>query len=277
MRLWLGSSPVPGLYRASMQDSRSTWGTVHTLPTWGGYTTTLCCSRSVAPTPPWWSGRGSLWGPRRASWWTARSRTLMQKRTEVSEPHLSHAGYLFQHIPPHSPTPCHCQPTPHLSLSVVWGYDSDVAREKAIDYTTKIYAVSIREMEGTKPHQQLKEVSMEERYGVAGFACIIPDFNKTSFSLLSALLLKLVFCVYAQCLNLHTNYSWWKSSMAFNFVTKSDKSVTKTLCRSCLWNMTWIDIRFGRTRLPLAQRGCQHSLYTLWHVMANRKEGEVGF
>uniref|UniRef100_A0A803SL06 EMAP like 6 n=1 Tax=Anolis carolinensis TaxID=28377 RepID=A0A803SL06_ANOCA len=44
------------------------------------------------------------------------------------------------------------------------GYDSDVAREKAIDYTTKIYAVSIREMEGTKPHQQLKEVSVEERY-----------------------------------------------------------------------------------------------------------------
>ncbi|MBZ3880418.1 Echinoderm microtubule-associated protein-like 6, partial [Sciurus carolinensis] len=43
------------------------------------------------------------------------------------------------------------------------GYDSDVAREKAIDYTTKIYAVSIREMEGTKPHQQMKEVSMEER------------------------------------------------------------------------------------------------------------------
>ncbi|KAK9412191.1 echinoderm microtubule-associated protein-like 6 [Crotalus adamanteus] len=43
------------------------------------------------------------------------------------------------------------------------GYDSDVAREKAIDYTTKICAVSIREMEGTKPHQQLKEVSVEER------------------------------------------------------------------------------------------------------------------
>uniref|UniRef100_A0A8C8RE05 EMAP like 6 n=1 Tax=Pelusios castaneus TaxID=367368 RepID=A0A8C8RE05_9SAUR len=46
------------------------------------------------------------------------------------------------------------------------GYDSDVAREKAIDYTTKIYAVSIREMEGTKPQQQLKEVSVEERYGM---------------------------------------------------------------------------------------------------------------
>ncbi|XP_032508137.1 echinoderm microtubule-associated protein-like 6 [Phocoena sinus] len=47
------------------------------------------------------------------------------------------------------------------------GYDSDVAREKAVDYTTKICAVSIREMEGTKPHQQMKEVSVEERYGVA--------------------------------------------------------------------------------------------------------------
>jgi len=27
-------------------------------------------------------------------------------------------------------------------------------------------------MEGTKPHQQLKEVSVEERYGVARFVCI---------------------------------------------------------------------------------------------------------
>lgn len=58
------------------------------------------------------------------------------------------------------------------SLSVVRGYDSDVAREKAIDYTTKIYAVSIREMEGTKPHQQMKEVSVEERYGIARFVCV---------------------------------------------------------------------------------------------------------
>ncbi|KAI9533540.1 Echinoderm microtubule-associated protein-like 6 [Dissostichus eleginoides] len=46
------------------------------------------------------------------------------------------------------------------------GYDSDVAREKTVDYTTKMYAVSIREMRGTKPHQQLKEVSAEERQGI---------------------------------------------------------------------------------------------------------------
>lgn len=44
------------------------------------------------------------------------------------------------------------------------GYDSDVAREKTVDYTTKMYAISIREMRGTKPHQQVKELSAEERY-----------------------------------------------------------------------------------------------------------------
>ncbi|CDQ57563.1 unnamed protein product [Oncorhynchus mykiss] len=44
------------------------------------------------------------------------------------------------------------------------GYDSDVAREKGTDYITKIYAVSIRAMVGTKPHQREKEVLVEERY-----------------------------------------------------------------------------------------------------------------
>uniref|UniRef100_A0AAR2KFA6 HELP domain-containing protein n=1 Tax=Pygocentrus nattereri TaxID=42514 RepID=A0AAR2KFA6_PYGNA len=43
------------------------------------------------------------------------------------------------------------------------GYDSDVAREKNMDYTTKIYAVSIREMSGVKPHQQQKEILVDER------------------------------------------------------------------------------------------------------------------
>ncbi|KAL1006209.1 hypothetical protein UPYG_G00069270 [Umbra pygmaea] len=43
------------------------------------------------------------------------------------------------------------------------GYDSDVAREKGINYITKIYAVSIRAMVGTKPHQREKEMPVEER------------------------------------------------------------------------------------------------------------------
>lgn len=53
----------------------------------------------------------------------------------------------------------------YFFLSV--GYDSDVAREKGTDYITKIYAVSIRAMVGTKPHQREKEVLVEERYRMA--------------------------------------------------------------------------------------------------------------
>ncbi|KAM3606890.1 uncharacterized protein V6R79_025142 [Siganus canaliculatus] len=43
------------------------------------------------------------------------------------------------------------------------GYDSDVAREKTVDYVTKMSAVSTREMRGTKPHQQPREPCVEER------------------------------------------------------------------------------------------------------------------
>ncbi|KAG7492916.1 hypothetical protein MATL_G00019970 [Megalops atlanticus] len=42
------------------------------------------------------------------------------------------------------------------------GYDSDVAREKSIDYISKIYVANIRQMTGTKPHHQQKEVLTEE-------------------------------------------------------------------------------------------------------------------
>ena len=38
------------------------------------------------------------------------------------------------------------------------GYDSDVEREKKIDYSSKIYTVSLRESSGTKPqHQTIEE------------------------------------------------------------------------------------------------------------------------
>uniref|UniRef100_A0A8C9CAS3 EMAP like 6 n=1 Tax=Phocoena sinus TaxID=42100 RepID=A0A8C9CAS3_PHOSS len=62
------------------------------------------------------------------------------------------------------------------------GYDSDVAREKAVDYTTKICAVSIREMEGTKPHQQMKEVSVEERPPVSRAAPQPEKLQKNSIT-----------------------------------------------------------------------------------------------
>lgn len=43
------------------------------------------------------------------------------------------------------------------------GYDSDVARERAADYVTKVYSPSIRKMTGTKPHLRHKEPAPEER------------------------------------------------------------------------------------------------------------------
>ena len=51
----------------------------------------------------------------------------------------------------------------YVLLSAAWqnavstGYDSDVEREKKIDYSTKIYASSVQEKEGVKPHLQQTE------------------------------------------------------------------------------------------------------------------------
>ena len=42
------------------------------------------------------------------------------------------------------------------------GYDSDVAREKNMDYTLKTYANSLRETSGVKPHEQ--EYESDDRY-----------------------------------------------------------------------------------------------------------------
>ena len=51
-----------------------------------------------------------------------------------------------------------------MDVCVFEGYDSDVAREKTVDYVTKMHAASFREMRGIKPQQQQKELSPEERY-----------------------------------------------------------------------------------------------------------------
>ncbi|XP_075907401.1 echinoderm microtubule-associated protein-like 6 isoform X4 [Nelusetta ayraudi] len=54
------------------------------------------------------------------------------------------------------------------------GYDSDVAREKVVDYVTKIYSASIRNMSGMRPHLQHKELAVEERPPVSR-AAPLPD------------------------------------------------------------------------------------------------------
>lgn len=53
--------------------------------------------------------------------------------------------------------------TVHSSV-MVSGYDSDIALEKGIDYVAKVYATSTRNMSGTKPHLQHRELPVEERY-----------------------------------------------------------------------------------------------------------------
>lgn len=59
------------------------------------------------------------------------------------------------------------------------GYDSDVDREKKIDYTTKTYTSSLRETSGTKPQLQAKEESRK-------YACltsIVVFFSNLSYCL----------------------------------------------------------------------------------------------
>ncbi|XP_068177719.1 echinoderm microtubule-associated protein-like 6 isoform X2 [Antennarius striatus] len=54
------------------------------------------------------------------------------------------------------------------------GYDSDVAREKTVDYVTKICSASIRSMMGTRPPQQHREPPPEDRPPVSR-ATPLPD------------------------------------------------------------------------------------------------------
>lgn len=44
------------------------------------------------------------------------------------------------------------------------GYDSDVTRENELNYTIKALSTNMRPMTGVKPHLQLKEPSVDERY-----------------------------------------------------------------------------------------------------------------
>lgn len=49
-------------------------------------------------------------------------------------------------------------------VGVLPGYDSDVTRENELNYTIKALSTSRRPMAGVKPHLQLKEPSVDERY-----------------------------------------------------------------------------------------------------------------
>ncbi|TNN30605.1 Echinoderm microtubule-associated protein-like 6 [Liparis tanakae] len=73
--------------------------------------------------------------------------------------------------PPHAAS---CRLSLRASSPGSGGYDSDVAREKLVDYVTKMYSASIRNMSGTRPHLQLREPPVEERPPVSR-AAPLPD------------------------------------------------------------------------------------------------------
>jgi len=49
-----------------------------------------------------------------------------------------------------------------LAHNFIEGYDSDVEREKSMDYQSKIYTKPIQEREGVKPH--LQETAQQARW-----------------------------------------------------------------------------------------------------------------
>lgn len=60
---------------------------------------------------------------------------------------------------------CFCVDAKRLCrVGLPLGYDSDVTRENEINYTIKALSTSMRPMTGVKPHLQLKEPSVDERY-----------------------------------------------------------------------------------------------------------------
>lgn len=71
----------------------------------------------------------------------------------------------------------------HVGLPL--GYDSDVTRENEINYTIKALSTSMRPMTGVKPHLQLKEPSVDERYSAVTHLVLKTSQETNSSSKLS--------------------------------------------------------------------------------------------
>lgn len=141
--------------RGSMQNSNATWPTAHMLPMCDGATTTASWWPSVGVTLVSWSGPTSPRATGNSNSVTVRSRTLRARTTEVSDG-LPFAVFIRQIFQLLKRNLCRSR----LSQ----GYDSDVTRENEINYTIKALSANMRPMAGVKPHLQLKEPSVDERY-----------------------------------------------------------------------------------------------------------------
>lgn len=150
VKLLLSLSP-----RGSMQSSNAMWPTAHMLPMCDGPMMTASWLRLVGATRASWSGPMSPRATGNSNSVTARSRTSRVRMMEVKD--LCLFRFFIHRMFP-------------LLKRNLWiffplqGYDSDVTRENEINYTIKALSTNMRPMTGVKPHLQLKEPSVDERY-----------------------------------------------------------------------------------------------------------------
>lgn len=144
--------------RGSMQSSNAMWPTAHTLPMCDGPMTTASWCRWVGVTRASWSGPMSQRATGNSNSVTVRSRTskvrMMEVREEIFFIGFYHSIWLTSLF-----LKRYLYRSSHSS-----GYDSDVTRENEINYTIKALSTNMRPMTGVKPHLQLKEPSVDERY-----------------------------------------------------------------------------------------------------------------
>lgn len=161
--------------RGSMQSSNAMWPTARMLPMCGGPTTTASWWPSVGATRVSWSGPMSPRATGNSNSVTVRSRTLRARMTEVRDelPFEVCTHQIFSVA--EAKNLCHSCPSP--------GYDSDVTRENEINYTIKALSTNMRPMTGVKPHLQLKEPSVDERWGydVADVSEEAPEQSENNF------------------------------------------------------------------------------------------------
>ena len=146
--------------RESMQSSSATWPTAHTLLMCDGPTMTASWWRLVRVTHVSWSGPMSPRATGISNRATARSQTLRARTTEVRD-QLPSEAFIHQKFLSRNRNPSRLSP----------GYDSDVTRENEINYTIKALSTNMRPMTGVKPHLQLKEPSVDERYSSSKLWC----------------------------------------------------------------------------------------------------------
>lgn len=208
-----------------------------------GHMTTASWWRSVEGTRASWSGPMSLKATGNSNSVRVRSQILRARMMEARQEPLLR----FFHF---SKTFMLLQPNHHFCLSS--GYDSDVTRENEINYTIKALSTNMRPMTGVKPHLQLKEPSVDERY-VFSLRLWYSDHNKAFcqdktkavffrhfFSCVKIPILSLPFCNNLNFSALLLSFNGCPSVIILlpSLIPLEDKAWSGKFLRSCMLNIT---------------------------------------